>query len=1021
MRTKEFGVSLFNRIHPGSISEKPSSSNNSGGKSSKRYELLLDGSNEDLASDIALRSSRKRATQKRDNNEESRTSKRNLTNNESQKRRRRDSSTSESEPESNDDLNESGSKHARTSSPTETGEVISTSSHNFNDVSVDMDKDKRERDEFAGRLKNKDKTSNKSVDNHSLKTQEQINRDKIANDVENNRNEIQNLRTIARQKYLTKREEEKLFLLEKEVSYLEDMVKQHGWDNLSKREQKEISYKREILAIAQERKDIDDGQDGYKLPEDYLTEKGKIDKKRKEAVLYQRYNEVNNKKSQHTTDLDSWEDEQRGRASITSGSRKKTVEPETEEYEYVFDAAQNIDFVTDAVSTMTKEEMQLQERIREEEKRIQSIEDTRKSLPVYAHRTEILAAIKEYQVLIIVGETGSGKTTQVPQFLHEAGYTANGMKVGCTQPRRVAAMSVAARVADEVGCKLGNEVGYTIRFEDKSSEKTVIKYMTDGMLLREFLTDPELSTYSAIMIDEAHERTLHTDILFGLLKDIARFRPELRLLISSATLNAKKFSEYFDDAPIYQVPGRRFDVDIHYTKQPEANYLHAAITTVFQIHTTQKKGDILVFLTGQDEIEMAAENLEETCRKLGNKIPEMVICPIYANLPPELQARIFDPTPEGSRKVVLATNIAETSITIDGIVFVIDPGFVKENVYNPRTGMESLVVTPCSRASADQRAGRAGRVGPGKCFRLFTKWAFYNELPANTTPEILRTNLGSVVLLLMSLGINDILNFDFLDPPPNDSLIKALELLYALGALNDRGELTKLGRQMAEFPTDPMLAKTILASDKYNCVDEVLSIVAMLGEASSLFFRPKDRKFHADKAREAFTRPGGDHLTLLEIWNQWIDTDFSYQWAQENFLQFKSLTRARDVRDQLARLCDRVEVEVRSGGSGGERLVNIQKAITAGFFPNTARLNKSGDSYRSAKTNQTVHIHPSSVLFGQKPRWVIYYELVLTSKEFMRNCMPLQPEWLVEVAPHFYKTKELEDMGGTGKKMPKNS
>ncbi|KAK5284758.1 Cyclin-dependent kinase catalytic subunit, partial [Cryomyces antarcticus] len=395
----------------------------------------------------------------------------------------------------------------------------------------------------------------------------------------------------------------------------------------------------------------------------------------------------------------------------------------------------------------------------------------------------------------------------------------------------------------------------------------------------------------------------------------------------------------------------------------------------------------------------------------------LIIAPIYANLPTDLQAKIFEPTPPNARKVVLATNIAETSLTIDGIVYVIDPGFVKENVYNPKTGMESLVVTPCSRASANQRAGRAGRVGPGKCFRLYTKWAFMNELEENTTPEIQRTNLNSVVLLLKSLNINDLIDFDFMDAPPPDTLIKALEQLFALGALNDKGELTKIGRQMSEFPTDPMLAKATLAADKYGCVEEVLSIIAMLGEASALFYRPKDKKIHADSARARFTvKEGGDHLTLLNIWNQWVDSDFSYVWARENFLQQRSLTRARDVRDQLAKLCDRVEVTVSSVGAGD--MVPIQKAIAAGFFPNAARLQKGGDSYRTVKNNMTVYLHPSSVLMETRPKWAVYYELVLTSKEYMRSVMPLKPEWLTEVAPHYHKPKELEELG-VDKKMPK--
>ena len=339
------------------------------------------------------------------------------------------------------------------------------------------------------------------------------------------------------------------------------------------------------------------------------------------------------------------------------------------------------------------------------------------------------------------------------------------------------------------------------------------------------------------------------------------------MLISSATLDAEKFSDYFDSAPIFKIPGRRYPVEINFTKAPEADYLDAAIVTSLQIHVTQPPGDILVFLTGQEEIETAEEILKHRTRGLGTKIAELIICPIYANLPTELQAKIFDPTPEGARKVVLATNIAETSLTIDGIKYVIDPGFCKMKSYNPRTGMESLLVTPISKASAMQRAGRSGRTGPGKCFRLYTAYNFHNDLDDNTVPEIQRTNLANVVLTLKSLGIHDLLHFDFMDPPPAEALLKALELLFALSALNKLGELTKVGRRMAEFPLDPMLSKMIVASEKYKCSDEIISIAAMLSVGNSIFYRPKDKQVHADNARMNFhTGNVGDHIALLKVW-----------------------------------------------------------------------------------------------------------------------------------------------------------
>ena len=905
-----------------------------------------------------------------------------------------------------------GLAHRRSSTPDELPEAK---------AERERQRDLKDRDEFAKRLAQKDEERSKKVveDRSAARDSVTAQRRALADDAAARSAAMPDLRLRSRQDYLKKRETERLALLRKQVAEEQAELKENP--DLTRREREEFAKNKEVLRIAEERLRIDEHLDGYALPEDYITEKGKIDRKRKEEALYKRYiDRDEHGQEKFVTEHEEWEKEQTSKAQAQISKYEFVDEGD---YDYVFDESQKLRFIVEErivgeKQMMTKEQRMMMQQLNAAEAKAKSIEETRKSLPIYQFRESIIQAVADHQVLIIVGETGSGKTTQLPQYLHEAGYTKGGMKIGCTQPRRVAAMSVAARVAEEMGVKVGNEVGYAIRFEDATSDKTVIKYMTDGMLLRELLTEPDLGAYAALMIDEAHERTVPTDIACGLLKDITRARPDLKLLISSATMDARKFQKYFDDAPIFNIPGRRYDVDVHYTSQPEANYLAAAITTVFQIHISQGKGDILVFLTGQEEIEAAEANLQETARKLGSKVPEMLICPIYANLPSDLQAKIFEPTPAGARKVVLATNIAETSLTIDGIVYVIDPGFVKENVFNPRTGMESLVVTPCSRASAGQRAGRAGRVGPGKCFRLYTKQAYMNELDENTTPEIQRTNLNGTILLLKSLGINDLLDFDFMDPPPTDTIVRAVEQLYALGALNNAGELTKVGRQMAEFPTDPMLAKAILAADKYGCVEEILSIIAMLGEASALFYRPKDKKIHADSARARFTnKDGGDHLSLLNIWNEWVDSDYSYVWARENFLQQRSLSRARDVRDQLARLCDRVEVDA-STTAGAQNILPIQKAITAGFFPNAARLQRGGDSYRTVKNGQSVYLHPSSVLMEVNPKWVIYYELVLTSKEYMRSNMPLKPEWLTEVAPHFYKKKDLESLG-VDKKLPR--
>jgi ATP-dependent RNA helicase DHX8/PRP22 len=649
-----------------------------------------------------------------------------------------------------------------------------------------------------------------------------------------------------------------------------------------------------------------------------------------------------------------------------------------------------------------------------------SIKEQRESLPIFTLRDALLSAVHDNQVLVVIGETGSGKTTQMTQYLAEAGYTTNG-RIGCTQPRRVAAMSVSKRVAEEVGCRLGEEVGYAIRFEDCTSPSTVIKYMTDGMLLREALLDDSLSSYSVIILDEAHERTIHTDVLFGLLKGIIRKRTDLKVIVTSATLDAEKFSAYFFDCPIFTIPGRTFPVETLYTKvcalliifvtrcewttncsasaqEPESDYVDAALITVMQIHLTEPEGDILLFLTGQDEIDTAAQVLYERTKALGPAVPELIILPVYSALPSEMQSRIFEPAPPGARKVVIATNIAEASLTIDGIFYVVDPGFSKQKVYNPKIGMDSLVVAPISQASARQRAGRAGRTGPGKCYRLYTESAFREEMLPTTVPEIQRSNLSMTVLTMKAMGINDLLNFDFMDPPPPQTLVTALEQLYNLGALDEEGLLTKLGRKMAEFPLDPPVSKMLIASVDLGCSEEVVTIIGMLS-AQNIFHRPREKQAAADQRKSRFHQPEGDHLTMLAVYEAWKGANFSTPWCYENFIQARSMRRAQDVRKQLITIMDRYKLDLVSAGRNWKK---IQMAVASGFFFHAARKDPQ-EGYKTIVEQQPVSIHPGSSLFQQQPPWVIYHELVLTTREYMREVTAIDPKWLVQLAPRFFK------------------
>ncbi|KAI9705558.1 MAG: DEAH-box ATP-dependent RNA helicase prp22 [Candelina mexicana] len=626
-----------------------------------------------------------------------------------------------------------------------------------------------------------------------------------------------------------------------------------------------------------------------------------------------------------------------------------------------------------------------------------TIKQQRESLPVYKFRKQLLEAVNDNQLLIVVGDTGSGKTTQLTQYLAEGGYANHGT-IGCTQPRRVAAMSVAKRVAEEVGCRLGQEVGYTIRFEDCTSPETKIKYMTDGMLQREVLLDPDLKRYSVVMLDEAHERTISTDVLFGLLKKTLKRRPDLKLIITSATLDADKFSEYFNKCPIFTVPGRTYPVEVMYSREPESDYLDAALVTVMQIHLTEPPGDILLFLTGSEEIDTSCEILYERMKALGPNVPELIILPVYSALPSEMQSKIFEPAPPGSRKVVIATNIAETSITIDQIYYVIDPGFVKQNAYDPKLGMDSLVVTPISQAQAKQRAGRAGRTGPGKCFRLYTEAAFQSEMLPTSIPEIQRQNLSTTILMLKAMGINDLLHFDFMDPPPTNTMLTALEELYALSALDDEGLLTRLGRKMADFPMEPALAKVLIASVDLGCSDELLSIVAMLS-VPTVFYRPKEKQTQADQKKAKFHDPHGDHLTLLNVYNGWKQSKFSNPWCFENFIQARAMRRAQDVRQQLVSIMERYKHSV---VSCGRNTMKVRQALCSGYFRNSARKDPS-EGYKTLTEGTPVYMHPSSALFGKPAEHVIFHTLVLTTKEYMQCTTGIEPKWLVEAAPTFFK------------------
>ncbi|KAL0483364.1 pre-mRNA-splicing factor ATP-dependent RNA helicase DHX38/PRP1 [Acrasis kona] len=634
------------------------------------------------------------------------------------------------------------------------------------------------------------------------------------------------------------------------------------------------------------------------------------------------------------------------------------------------------------------------------------ISDKKKQLPIYYCRDELLTMIRENNVVVIVGETGSGKTTQMTQYLHQDGYTKYG-RIACTQPRRVAAMSVAKRVSEEVGCELGTTVGYAIRFEDVTSDDTLIKYMTDGVLLRESLHEKDLDQYSVIIMDEAHERSLNTDVLFGILRKIVSRRRDLKLIVTSATMDANKFSTFFGGVPVYTIPGRTYPVDVLYTKTPVTDYVEAAVKQAMAIHlSTPPEGDILIFMTGQEDIEVTCYILEQKVLELDDdqgRHPKLSILPIYSMLPSELQARIFTKSEKGNRKCIVATNIAETSLTVDGILYVIDTGYSKLKVFNPKVGMDALQVYPESRAAANQRSGRAGRTGPGRCYRLFTEIQYNTEMLANTVPEIQRTNLGNVVLLLKSLGIKNLLEFGFMDPPPQDNMKNSMYQLWILGALDGKGELTGVGKKMTDLPLDPPLAKMVIAAQKMGCVSEVLTVVSMLS-VPTVFYRPKDREEESDATREKFFVPESDHLTLLYVYQQWKQHDYSMNWCNDHFIHYKAMRKVQEIRNQIADIIKKNGMQLTTCGQDWDV---VRKAICSGYFHHAARLQGIGE-YRNMLTGMPCILHPTSALYGMgyTPDYVVYHELIMTSREYMQCVTSVDGSWLAEMAPTFFSVKK---------------
>ena len=719
---------------------------------------------------------------------------------------------------------------------------------------------------------------------------------------------------------------------------------------------------------------------------------------------------------------------------------------------------------------------------------------SRRRLPVYRVREALLDYIAANQVCVIEGETGSGKTTQLVQYLLEAGYAGPGRGIiGCTQPRKVAAVGVSKRVADEVGCELGTTVGYAVRLDNRSGPSTQIKFMTEGVLLREVIHDPDVAKYSVIVLDEAHERSIDTDVLLGVLKGVVRRRSDLKVIVTSATMNTQKFSDFFYGAKAFKIPGKVFPVDVVYEPPlslARPDYIEDVVAKVMELHldrhhllaqigqekpkeggggpndgavlgdkrmredgtveegeageevrelTAEEKAaaeekafaEALAKLTGADEDEAAADPSAESAgldilvflpgkeeilsvigmvkAKLADRpkrfLDSLLLIPLYSELPPAQQLKALEPTPPGMRKCVVSTNVAETSLTIDGIRFVVDAGYMKTNVYRPAIGMNSLQTYPISQAEANQRKGRAGRTARGVCYRLYGEEQFNEEMLVSPVPEIQRSSIDSVVLLLKSIGVDNLMHFDFIDPPPEATIRDSCYKLWLLGALDGKGSVTKEGLRMLEFPVEPSLAKMLLVSARpeFRCSSEMLSVAAMISaETRTLFVSPPGREEQCRQERGKFNVANSDHLTLLNIFTQFDRSGKSKSWARDNYLDHRTLQRAVDIRAQFTDKMRAARLPLHQPALSidevGERL---RQVLCYGHTSQVAKRVKWTE-YESLQSGVSCAVSPASAIVeaggASMPPYCIYNEFRQTTKEYMCLVTEVQPEWVVRAA-----------------------